>query len=244
MNAGRDLDAVLRGAAFALDLFERLPDVVFFAKDTGGRYAAVNSTLVRRLGCSHAREVLGRTTCALFAPPLGDRYLAQDLAVIRSGRPIEDLLELHLYPDHHEGWCVTTKLPLLAADGEVVGLVGTSRDARLPAGEGGSLADLAEAVRMIRANLTEPLRVDRLASLAHLSPYQFTRRVKALFGVTPAQLIIATRVDAARRLLHDGEQSIAAVAQACGYCDQSAFTRQFKSTVGLTPSQYRQRLIS
>jgi AraC-like DNA-binding protein len=33
---------------------------------------------------------------------------------------------------------------------------------------------------------------------------------------------------------------VAEIAQACGYGDHSAFTRQFKATTGLTPSQYRQ----
>jgi AraC-like DNA-binding protein len=33
--------------------------------------------------------------------------------------------------------------------------------------------------------------------------------------------------------------SIASIGQACGFADQSAFSRQFKATVGITPSQYR-----
>ena len=55
------LDAALAAAGFALDLFDGLPDVVFFAKDLDGRYRAVNETLVRRLGKRSKEEVLGRT---------------------------------------------------------------------------------------------------------------------------------------------------------------------------------------
>jgi AraC-like DNA-binding protein len=39
-----------------------------------------------------------------------------------------------------------------------------------------------------------------------------------------------------------GEASVADIAQACGYADHSAFTRQFRATTGVTPSEYRQLL--
>jgi AraC-like DNA-binding protein len=61
-----------------------------------------------------------------------------------------------------------------------------------------------------------------------------------LFGLTPAQLIIKTRVDAARRMLRESDAPISRIAGSCGYCDQSALTRQFKAAVGLTPAQYRE----
>ena len=236
---------VIRDAAAAMaELMDRLPDVVFFAKDAEGRYVAANETLLRRLGAARAETVLGRTALDLFPAPLGRRYLDQDLAVIRTCRPLEDLLELHLYPDRSEGWCLTAKLPVRDAAGAVVGLVGTSRDVHAPASGHESLADLAGAVRRIHSSFGEQLKVEELAALAHLSAYQFARRIKALFGITPAQLIIKTRLDAARRLLSESADAVAAIALTCGYCDQSAFTRQFKAAVGLTPVEYRRRLRS
>jgi AraC-like DNA-binding protein len=236
---------VIRAAAAAMaELMDRLPDVVFFAKDADGRYVAANETLLRRLGLAPPDELLGQTAVDLFPAPLGRRYLDQDMAVVRSGRPLEDLLELHLYPDRSEGWCLTTKLPVRDAGGAVVGLVGTSRDVHSPASGSESLADLAGAVRRIHEAYDRPLKVEELAILARLSEYQFGRRIKALFGITPAQLIIKTRLDAARRLLSDSAEPVAAIALTCGYCDQSAFTRQFKAAVGLTPVEYRRRFRS
>ena len=61
-----------------------------------------------------------------------------------------------------------------------------------------------------------------------------------MFGITAAQLVIKTRIDAARRMLRESAAPIARIALACGYCDQSAFTRQFKAVTGLTPAQYRE----
>lgn len=235
------LGTILAAAGFALELFDGLPDVVFFAKDLEGRYRALNETLARRLGRRTKGELLGRTTRDLFPPPLGERYLEQDLAVCRSGRPIEDLLELHLYPDGHEGWCVTTKVPLRDVAGGVLGLAGTSRDVRPPDPGSGPLEGLAKTLRLLHARPGDPHRVEQLARRAGLSPGRFSRRVRALFGLSAAQLVIKVRVDAARRMLRETAAPIARVALACGYCDQSAFTRQFKTVTGLTPAQYRGR---
>jgi AraC-like DNA-binding protein len=244
MSRNRELEARVAAAGFAVELFDRLADLVFFAKDTAGRYVAVNETLVRRLGLHEKAEALGRTTRDLFPEPLGERYLAQDLAVCRTGREISDLLELHLYPDRHEGWCITAKVPLHGSDGRIIGLAGTSRDVHPPGAGAVSMEDLAETVRHIQERYGEPLRVESLAAMARMSAYQLNRRVRALFGLTPVQLIIKTRVDAARRMLQEGEAPVAQIALACGYCDQSAFTRQFKAAVGLTPAQYRERATS
>ncbi len=225
---------------YLVELFDRLPEVVFFAKDTEGRYLVVNQTLVRRLGAGSPGDIVGRTARDLFPAPLGQRYLAQDLSVLRSGLPIHDLLELHLYPNHREGWCVTTKLPLRDEQGRVVGLVGTSRDVRPPASDHDPMGRLAQVVWHLQEHYQEPLRVAELAAGAGLSPHQLARRVRAVFGLTTAQLIAKTRLDAARRLLAETEEPIAGIAVACGYCDQSALNRQFKAAVGLTPAQYRE----
>jgi len=233
------LDALLATAGFALDLLDSLPDVVFFAKDPEGRYRAVNDTLARRLGRRTKRELLGRTARELFPAPLGERYLEQDLAVCRTGRPVEDLLELHLYPDGHEGWCVTTKVPLCDAAGRVIGLAGTSRDVRPPDVLDGSVEGLAGVLAALHARPGDPHRVEELARKAGLSPARFSRRIRALFGLSASQLVVKVRIDAARRMLRESGAPIARVALACGYCDQSAFTRQFKAVTGLTPAQYR-----
>jgi AraC-like DNA-binding protein len=238
----KELETRAEAAGFAVDLFDRLPDVVFFVKDAVGRYVAVNETLVHRLGVSGKAVLLGRTTRDLFPAPLGERYLAQDLGVCRSGREISDLLELHLYPNHQEGWCVTTKVAIRGRDGGVIGLAGTSRDVHSPASTGRALHDLAGVVRHIQEHYDQPLRVEALAAMARLSPYRLTRRIRLLFGLTPAQLIIKTRLDAARRMLREAGLPVGQIAVACGYCDQSAFTRQFKAAVGLTPAQYRERV--
>jgi PAS domain-containing protein len=93
------------------DLFDALPDTVFFIKDRQGRYTHCNLTLVQRLGRKKRGEVIGRSPLEVFPAPLGNRYLLQDQQVL-GGDPIADRLEVHLYPNRRRGCCITIKRPL------------------------------------------------------------------------------------------------------------------------------------
>ena len=85
------------------ELFDRLPDVVFFIKDRQGRYTHANQTLVQRLGLGGREAVIGRSANELFPPRLGDGYAAQDRRVLAGGR-IEDQLEMHMFQNRAAGW--------------------------------------------------------------------------------------------------------------------------------------------
>lgn len=235
------LRALLAASSFAETLFDRIPDVVFFIKDREGRYALVNQTLVTRCGARDKNDLLGQTAQQVFPPPLGNRFLEQDRRVLASGVPIVQNLELHLYPTRLEGWCLTDKLPLRGGDGRVAGLAGISRDLQSPGVEAGHLAEVAAALDHIRANYGSELRVEELSEICGLSVYQLNRRLRAIFGITISQLITKSRIDIASEMLREGTTPIAEVAYSCGYFDQSAFSRVFRRTVGLTPRQYRAR---
>nr|WP_229490391.1 AraC family transcriptional regulator [Pseudoduganella namucuonensis] len=226
---------------FAEPLFDALPDVVFFVKDAGGRYVVVNRTLVKRCGLKHKDALLGRTSAEVFARPYGQNYLAQDQAVLAGAGEIEDQLELHLYPNRDPGWCLTRKTALRDASGAIVGLAGVSRDLAMEDRKNASYQKVAAAVRMIHERYDQPLPLPELARTASMSVAQLERYFLRIYQLTPRQLIIKTRLDAASRMLA-GPASVAEIALACGYGDHSAFTRQFRATVGVTPTQYRQML--
>ncbi len=231
--------ATLRFLDVSEPLFDALEDVVFFVKDAAARYVAVNHTLVRRCGLEAKRQLLGRTVLEVFPAPYSAGYHEQDRQVLRTGEALRDLLELHLYVRGGPGWCLTTKLPLRDDGGAVIGLVGISNDIHAPGLQDGGYAELARGVAYIQQHVGESLRLDALAGLCGLSVYQFEQRMKRVFHLTPGQFISRTRIDAACRMLEGGREPIAAVALACGFSDQSAFSRQFKAATGLTPGAYR-----
>jgi AraC-like DNA-binding protein len=237
--ARRALGAGIADPFFAEALFDALPDVVFFVKDVQGRYVVVNQTLVQRCGQRHKAALLGRTSAEVFARPFGQTYLAQDMAVLAGGASIEDQLELHLYPNRDPGWCLTRKTALRDAAGRIVGLTGVSRDLAMADKKNPAYRKVAAAVALIHEEYGRQLPLAELARTANMSVAQIERYFLRIFHLTPRQMIIQTRVDAASRLLKGGA-SVAEIAQACGYGDHSAFTRQFKATTGVTPTQYRQ----
>ena len=215
---------------FAAALFDQTPDIVFFVKDRQARYAVVNEALVSRCGFQQKSQMLGRTATELFPPPLGERYVEQDLAVLATGAPIRNRLELHMYPGQLRGWCLTHKLPLFGQDGSIVGLTGISRDLQRPDEAQEDYRQVAQAVEHLQRSFAEPLRIGSLARAAGLSDDRFERLVRRIFHLTPRQLLIKARLDAASSLLLEGRASVAEIAHACGYSDHSAFARQLNQS--------------
>ncbi|MGO4701370.1 helix-turn-helix domain-containing protein [Dyella sp. 2RAB6] len=222
-------------------LFDALPDVVFFVKDGQGRYTHANLTLVRRLGLKQRADVIGRSVVELFPATLGGSYASQDRRVL-DGEVIENQLEVHIFPNRVPGWCLTCKRPLLKSAkgqrGEVHGIVGISRDLGKPDGRHPTYVRLRRVLAYLQEHYAEGVRVAKLAELAGVSVAQLERHFRRVFQLTPQQVQTKLRIEAAMRLLR-GAESVAAIGLACGFADQSAFARQFKATVGMTPRDYR-----
>ncbi|QJE71942.1 helix-turn-helix transcriptional regulator [Aerophototrophica crusticola] len=98
---------------------------------------------------------------------------------------------------------------------------------------------LRRVVGFIEANLDEDLSLERLAEVAGLSPSHFARRFKGATGKAPHGYVLAKRVEAARRLLAEGDLPLAQVAAATGFSSQAHLTGVFGRAVGMTPGQYR-----
>ena len=221
-------------------LLDTLPDTVFFIKDVHGRYTHANLALVRRLGLSRREEVVGRTPADVFPQRLGDAYASQDRRVL-AGHAISSQLEIHLFPNRAPGWCLTHKMPLRQGEA-IIGLIGLSRDLQQPDGRHPGFARLRRVLDHMEVHYGESVRMQALAKLAGLSLSQLERQFHRVFHLTPQQWLTRLRIEAALQLLRGGD-SIAAIGQACGFSDQSAFSRQFKASVGATPRDYR-RLVT
>ena len=222
-------------------LFDLIPDIVFFMKDAEARYTVVNQTLVDRCGLPSKTELIGKTVLDVFPSSLGEVYHEQDREVLDRGVAVTDQLELHLYVRGEPGWCITHKIPVADEHGAITGLMGLSKDLHLPASEARGYEELAGSIRHIRAHYGTALKVEALARISSLSEYQYEQRMKKVFQITAGQFITRTRIEAACELLRSTGKQIVDIAVECGFYDQSAFSRQFKATTGLTPSGYRKR---
>jgi AraC-like DNA-binding protein len=220
-------------------VFDCLGNVVYFVKNERAEYVVVNRTLAERCGTTNKRDLLGKTAQQAFPPPLGKSFWEQDLKLLRSGEPVLNQLELHLYPTGLRGWCLTDKFPLRGEKEKVVGIVGVSHDLHPPDERAEEYSSVAKAIRYAQDNLDSRLTTERLSGIAGMSGYQFDQRVRRLFRLTTGQLLLKLRMDLASEQLRDSDRPLITISLQCGYADQSAFTRQFRRTTGLTPGEYR-----
>lgn len=237
-RARSQLAQLIADPFFSEALFDALRDVVFFVKDLEGKYVAINQSLVERCGFRSKEAMLGKTALEVFPSRFGVHYMQQDQSVIKSGKNLSDHLELHLYPGRDPGWCLTSKWPLRDRMGNIVGLTGVSRDLQAPERTHASYQKVADAAHHIQEHFDRELRMSELARIAGMSVSQLERYFHKLYLLTPRQMLLRARLDAASAMLLR-DISVTDVALACGYQDHSAFTRQFKATVGMTPSAYR-----
>jgi len=219
-----------------IDLVDGLPQVMAAAKDVHGRYVYVNRGFADRVG-KRARDVVGRSVGDLFAKELASSYAAQDAEVLRSGKPLQGHLELIVRADGRLGWYLTSKTRLLDDDGDVLGVAVASVD--LQSQMDSAHLGLATALEAVRSDMAHPWRVTEIANLADLSTTQLERLCRRTLGMSPRGVLQRLRLEHAVRLLSTTSMSAGEVAAACGFYDQSSFTRQFRSVLGLTPGAYR-----
>ncbi|MCP3822706.1 GlxA family transcriptional regulator [Streptomyces sp. A3M-1-3] len=102
--------------------------------------------------------------------------------------------------------------------------------------------DQIDALRLwIGEHLADDLSIEALAEQLHLSARHFSRLFRQRTGSTPAAYIEAVRVEAARRLLEDTEQSLPEVAAASGLGSVETLHRAFRRRLVTTPAEYRRR---
>jgi AraC-like DNA-binding protein len=98
---------------------------------------------------------------------------------------------------------------------------------------------LQRVQQYIDAHLHESISVQTLADTAGLSMYHFARAFKRSEGLSPHDYLVQRRVHYTQKLLAESEMSLAEIALAAGFSDQSHFARRFREHVGVTPSRYR-----
>lgn len=91
----------------------------------------------------------------------------------------------------------------------------------------------------MRTYYGEPLKLNDIAKHSGLHPAYFLECFKKSEGITPYAFLTTIRLNAAKKALQQN-QTPANAALACGFYDQSHFTKYFKGVFGITPAKYRQ----
>jgi AraC-like DNA-binding protein len=101
--------------------------------------------------------------------------------------------------------------------------------------------------RMLRARDTmdrafaQPLDVEAVARVAHVSPAHFSRQFRATFGESPHRYLQRRRVERAMELLRETDRPVTEICFDVGFSSLGTFSRTFRAVVGESPSAYRTR---
>ncbi|MDG1138484.1 MAG: AraC family transcriptional regulator [Opitutales bacterium] len=228
-------------------IFENIPGVSFFIKDTNHRLLHINKRFLPRLGVATNDELYGKTDFDLFPPRLAEHFRKDDRTVIDTRQPMLNILELVFNSQGLPDWYLTNKYPLLNSDGNVVGVIGTVR----PYGEENPVHnqdlkwerddEIGRAVSYIRGNFRTNLEIANLVEVSGLNHRKLHRGFIELFGVAPMQFITRTRIEAACDDLLTTKKKLSQIAEDNGFYDQSSFTQHFRRQMKVTPLKYRKQ---
>ena len=240
-SAARHASAIPSRAEQFLALFDSLPDVCLFVKDRRSRFVTGNRAWLEMHGCRTAVEIAGKADADFHPAALAAQYVAEDRRVMQSRRPLCDQAWLVRDRAGVPRWYLCTKVPLFDARGTVDGLAGILKPFEQAGRAPEEYRRLTPVMEHVVAHYGRRITIGQLARLADLSASQLQREFRRLFGITPGEYLLETRLLMARRRLEATTDPIGRIARDCGFYDQSHFTRAFKRRVGVPPLAYRKQ---
>ena len=108
-------------------LMDNLPDHIYF-KDLAGRFTRVNQALAELVGYHDPEMLVGKSDFDLFTSEHAGQAHADEQDLIHGRKEVLSMEEKETWPNGHETWVMTTKLPLLDPAGHTIGTFGISKD--------------------------------------------------------------------------------------------------------------------
>lgn len=105
-------------------------------------------------------------------------------------------------------------------------------------------AAIEEAIAYMETHFRDGCTLEQVATVAHFSPIYFHRIFREAVGRTPYEYLCRLRLEEAKRLLLTERESMAGIAERCGYSSQSYFNCVFRRETGMTPGEFRRRGIA
>lgn len=108
-------------------VIDNLPASIY-CKDLEGRKTLVNIAELRMIGAKSEEEVLGKTDFDFYPKEIAEGFFADDQLVIQENKPVINREEYLIDEKGEKRWLLTSKIPMLDDQGNVIGLVGIGRD--------------------------------------------------------------------------------------------------------------------
>lgn len=103
------------------------------------------------------------------------------------------------------------------------------------------LTCIKQSIGYIHSQIERDISLDEVAEFVGLSKFYFAREFRRITGNTFVSYINLVRCERAKKMLAENRMHVGEIARACGFENQSYFTRRFRSYTGMLPSDYRKR---
>lgn len=110
---------------------------------------------------------------------------------------------------------------------------------RIPSREIRPVTQISDLLSYMEQHYREPLSVEDLLGVAHMSQSSLFRTFRQIMGRSPMDYLIHLRIGKAAQLLQRSPMRIREISDAVGFSDSNYFTRQFRSITGVSPREYR-----
>jgi two-component system sensor histidine kinase/response regulator len=168
-------------------VFDLLPDLIF-VKDLNSRYVLVNRATAEFMGASSPAQIIGKFEHDFFDSAAADATVAEDQRIFSSGESLVDIEQVERISAGAEFWMSTTKVPMRNSAGEILGLVGVSRDITE---RKRAQTDLLKAKES--AETANRVKSEFLANMSH----EIRTPMNGVLGMT--ELLLDTTLDALQR---------------------------------------------
>lgn len=115
-----------RGEALFNSLLNNVPDYIYF-KDENSRFLRNSLSHIKLFGARQQSEIIGKCDADFF-PDHASNALRDEQNIIKTGKPILNVVESETWPDGHITYVTTSKFPLKDAQGNILGTFGISKD--------------------------------------------------------------------------------------------------------------------
>lgn len=226
------------GVKQIIEMFDLMPDIIFWVKDIDGKIVYANTHFIQHLGLHSLSQVIGCTDFDLSPYHLAIQFSIDDKKVVQ-GEVVNNRLEMNTTDDGNLSWFTTSKRPLYNADNVAIGSYGISRHLEKTSLALSGMDALKVPVDYIKKNYMEDISLPQLANVSCLSISALERRFKKHLNKTPKQFINEVRLENARKLLVETSLPIATIANNVGFSDHSYFSKQYNLLFGNLPSASR-----